>query len=184
MFDFCFQIPLLINRGLFGGHDFPCCWSVLLKPLDCHVAVAPRNDGGSPIAPRNDVRSSLRAVGVAVQWPWKNKYAKKIANYTIVAYNLIGKMTKRVNSMQKLATTKLSSRGQVVIPEEIRDQMHLHPGDQFVVFSEKDVVILKMITRPDSSEFNNVIAKAHQAAKKIGLKEIDLDEAIKDARKK
>ena len=86
--------------------------------------------------------------------------------------------------MHKLATTKLSSRGQVVIPEEIRDQMHLHAGDQFIVFSEKDVVILKMITRPDSSEFNNLIAKAHQTAKELGLKEIDIDEAIKDARKK
>jgi AbrB family looped-hinge helix DNA binding protein len=86
--------------------------------------------------------------------------------------------------MHKLATTKLSSRGQVVIPEQIRDQMHLHPGDQFVVFSEKDVVILKMITRPDSREFNDLIAKAHQIAKKIGLKEIDIDEAIKEVRKK
>jgi len=86
--------------------------------------------------------------------------------------------------MHKLATTKLSSRGQVVIPEEIRDQMHLHPGDQFVVFSENDVVVLKVITRPDSGGFDKLIAKARHAAKEIRLKETDIDDAIKDARKK
>ena len=86
--------------------------------------------------------------------------------------------------MNKIATSKLSSRGQVVIPEEIRDQMHLHTGDQFVVFSENDVVILKMITRPNSSEFSKLIAKAHHAAKDIGLTETDVEAAIKDAREK
>lgn len=86
--------------------------------------------------------------------------------------------------MNKLATTKLSSRGQVVIPEEIREQMHLHTGDQFVVFSENDVVILKVITRPDISEFNNLVSLARHTAEKIGLKELDIEEAIKDSRKK
>lgn len=86
--------------------------------------------------------------------------------------------------MTKLATTKLSSRGQVVIPEEIRDQMHLHTGDQFMVFAEKDVVILKMITRPDSDEFNKLISVARHTAKEVGLKADDIDKAIKEARKK
>lgn len=86
--------------------------------------------------------------------------------------------------MTKLATTKLSSRGQVVIPEEIRERMCLHTGDQFVVFSEKDVVILKVITRPDISEFSKLVSAARYAAKEIELKEIDIEEAIKDARKK
>ena len=86
--------------------------------------------------------------------------------------------------MNKLATTKLSSRGQVVIPEEIRDQMHLQPGDQFVVFSEKDVVILKVITRPERNEFENLIVKAQLAAKEVDLTQTDLNEAIKESRKK
>jgi AbrB family looped-hinge helix DNA binding protein len=86
--------------------------------------------------------------------------------------------------MHKLATTKLSSRGQVVIPEEIRHQMHLKPGDQFVVFSENDVVVLKVITRLDTSGFEKLIAKARHAAEEVGLEEVDIDEAIRDARKK
>jgi AbrB family looped-hinge helix DNA binding protein len=38
--------------------------------------------------------------------------------------------------MVKPATTKLSSRGQVMIPEEIRNRLGLEPGVQFVVVGE------------------------------------------------
>ena len=42
--------------------------------------------------------------------------------------------------MSELATTKLSSKGQVVIPESIRLSLNLHSGDQFVVIADKDDV--------------------------------------------
>jgi AbrB family looped-hinge helix DNA binding protein len=38
--------------------------------------------------------------------------------------------------MSEAATTKLSSKGQVVIPEEIRKKLGLEPGAQFVVLGE------------------------------------------------
>ena len=41
--------------------------------------------------------------------------------------------------MPGLATTRLSSKGQVVIPEEIRTALGLGPGTRFVVLSEGDV---------------------------------------------
>jgi AbrB family looped-hinge helix DNA binding protein len=47
--------------------------------------------------------------------------------------------------MANLATTKMSSKGQVVIPENIRKQLNLKAGAQFIVVGEKDVVILKSI---------------------------------------
>ena len=40
-------------------------------------------------------------------------------------------------------TTKMSSRGQVVIPEEIRNRLGLKTGDRFLVIADNDVVILK-----------------------------------------
>ena len=45
--------------------------------------------------------------------------------------------------MTNLATTKMSSKGQVVIPEDIRKRLKLKAGSQFVVVGEDDVVILK-----------------------------------------
>lgn len=45
--------------------------------------------------------------------------------------------------MAVVATTKLSTKGQVVIPESIRKKLHLKTGTQFVVVAENDLVILK-----------------------------------------
>ena len=45
--------------------------------------------------------------------------------------------------MAMVATTTLSSKGQVVIPEDVRKALGLEPGAQFVVMGEGDVVILK-----------------------------------------
>ena len=42
--------------------------------------------------------------------------------------------------MKNLATTKMSSKGQVVIPESIREDLGLKAGEQFVVVGRGDVV--------------------------------------------
>ena len=42
-----------------------------------------------------------------------------------------------------VATTRLSSRGQVVIAEAVRERLALKPGTEFVVIGNADVVILK-----------------------------------------
>lgn len=86
--------------------------------------------------------------------------------------------------MSNLATTKLSSKGQVVIPEEIRDQMRLHTGDQFLVIAEKGVMILKTIEKPNMSQYKDLITKTRKLAKSSGLSEQDVLRAIKVARKK
>jgi len=80
--------------------------------------------------------------------------------------------------MAGVATTKLSSKGQVVIPENIRKKLQLKAGTQFVVIGDKDVVILKNITAPIIEEFDDLIAKARKAAQKAGLKKADIKKAI------
>lgn len=56
-------------------------------------------------------------------------------------------------AMAKVSTT-ISSRGQLVIPNEIRKQLNLKPGAQFVVAGEKDIVIMKNIVPPSVDEFD------------------------------
>ena len=84
--------------------------------------------------------------------------------------------------MANLATTKMSSKGQVVIPEDIRNKLNLQVGSQFVVVGERDVVIFKSITQPSMKEFDKLIAKARKQAKKAGLKRSDIHESIAEAR--
>jgi AbrB family looped-hinge helix DNA binding protein len=84
--------------------------------------------------------------------------------------------------MSDPATTKLSSKGQVVIPEEIRNRLGLRPGAQFVVIGDRDVVILKVIHKPDMAEFDDIVVRARKAAKAAGLKKSDVNEAIRRTR--
>ena len=84
--------------------------------------------------------------------------------------------------MVTLATTKMSSKGQVVIPEEIRTLMKLKAGAQFVVVGENDVVILKAISPLSMDEFNTLIAEAKRQAKSAGLKPTHVDAAIAKVR--
>ena len=80
--------------------------------------------------------------------------------------------------MSTLATTKMSSRGQVVIPEAVRNEMGLKAGDEFVVLAQNDVVILKGIKRPSMKEFDTLIKKARRQAKAAGLTHADVAKAV------
>ena len=84
--------------------------------------------------------------------------------------------------METLATTRMSSKGQVVIPEAIRKRLDLKEGAQFLVVGEEDVVILKVVTPPDISEFDTLIKQARQQAKAAGLKQKDVASAVAKAR--
>lgn len=84
--------------------------------------------------------------------------------------------------MANLATTKMSSKGQVVIPEDIRTRLKLKAGSQFVVVGENDVVILKAISPPSMNEFDTLIAEARRQGKKAGLKQSDITDAIAKVR--
>lgn len=86
--------------------------------------------------------------------------------------------------MTDVATTKLSSKGQIVIPEEIRKRLGLEPGTQFVVVGEGDTVVLKAIVAPDLRQFDELLADARRAARKAGLKRADINAAIEQVRAK
>ena len=86
--------------------------------------------------------------------------------------------------MANISTTKMSSKGQVVIPEAIRKKLGLKSGDQFVVTGNKDVVILKSISPPSLDEFDDLITEARRQAKKAGMKRSDILAAIAKVRNK
>ena len=85
--------------------------------------------------------------------------------------------------MSDATTTKLSSKGQVVIPEEIRVRLGLKPGAQFVVIGDRDVVILKVLQPPDKRDFTALLQRARSAAKQRGMRPSDVPQAIARARR-
>ena len=84
--------------------------------------------------------------------------------------------------MDTLATTRMSSKGQVVIPESIRKQLNLKEGAQFLVVGDADVVILKVVLPPNMTEFDALIKQARKQAKAAGLKPTDIISAVAKAR--
>lgn len=84
--------------------------------------------------------------------------------------------------MANLATARMSSKGQVVIPEDIRKRLKLKTGSQFVVLGEDGVVVLKAISPPSMDEFEALIAKAREQAKKAGLTQANITAAIAKVR--
>ncbi|MFH1091493.1 MAG: AbrB/MazE/SpoVT family DNA-binding domain-containing protein [Pseudomonadota bacterium] len=84
--------------------------------------------------------------------------------------------------MSSIETTKMSSKGQVVIPEGIRKKLGLKAGDKFLVMGDKDVVILKTLTAPSMEEFDGLVKQVRRQARAAGMKPADISAAVKQAR--
>ena len=85
--------------------------------------------------------------------------------------------------MSSAATTTLSSKGQVVIPEEIRIRLGLKAGAQFVVLGDRDVVIFKVLEPPARDDFDALVGRARKVAKKTGLTRADVKKAVAKVRR-
>lgn len=79
--------------------------------------------------------------------------------------------------MTRVASTRMSSKGQVVIPEEVRKGLGLKAGARFLVIGDRDVVILKTLTPPSMDEFDDLVAEARRQARKAGLRRSDITKA-------
>ncbi len=85
--------------------------------------------------------------------------------------------------MPDISTTKMTSRGQVVIPEEIRESMHLESGVKFIVMATGDSIIFKKITPIPEKDIKNLLKLSRAMAKKYQFDENNIAEVISKARK-
>lgn len=77
--------------------------------------------------------------------------------------------------MAKVEFTKLSSKGQVVIPKKLR--FGLGEGTLFAVSRKDDLIILKRV-ETDLEKFRRLTKKFEKIAKKIKLKPDDIPKII------
>ena len=82
-----------------------------------------------------------------------------------------------------LETTRLSSKGQVVLPLAIRRKLHLSSGAQFAVVGEGDTVILKKVVPPPLSEIRRLLRESRQYARQVGLTPSNVKQAIQRVRR-
>jgi len=62
--------------------------------------------------------------------------------------------------------TRLSSRGQLVIPDRTRKLMGLDTGVKFAVFNDSKNILLRPIAPPDVKAFEKLCAKADKVTQK------------------
>ncbi|HLC84552.1 MAG TPA: AbrB/MazE/SpoVT family DNA-binding domain-containing protein [Candidatus Nanoarchaeia archaeon] len=75
-------------------------------------------------------------------------------------------------------TIKMSSKGQIVIPQDIREEIHAQEGTVFAVIGSEDTVILKKIAAPSKEELiKSLSLLARESKKRLqerGITEEDL----------
>lgn len=80
---------------------------------------------------------------------------------------------------------KMSPKGQLVVPREIRAKEDFKPSDRFVAFGVKGGVLFKRVYIPNvKAEFESLSKEIAKQFKERKVKEKDVEEAIKWARRK
>ena len=88
--------------------------------------------------------------------------------------------------MANVMTTKLSSKGQVVLPETLRQMYGWQSGTSFTILAYKGAVIMQPIKIPTetelAAEFDEACAESRHLAKEAGMTPADISNAISEVR--
>ncbi|MDP2750956.1 MAG: AbrB/MazE/SpoVT family DNA-binding domain-containing protein [Nanoarchaeota archaeon] len=84
-------------------------------------------------------------------------------------------------------TIRMSSKGQIVIPQDIRDDLNVGEGTVFAVIGSKDSIVLKKIVTPSKADLikdlENIAKEGKKRLQAKGVKEEDFAKIIEKRRK-
>ncbi len=87
--------------------------------------------------------------------------------------------------MEDLELVKMSPKGQLVVPQKIREQQHFESADRFIAVSVKEGVLFKKVKIPDvKAEFRALSKEIEQKFKEKDIPKEDVNEAVRWARKR
>mgnify|MGYP001577278172 CR=1 FL=1 len=79
---------------------------------------------------------------------------------------------------------KMSPKGQLVVPKDIRDKEKFKPSDRFIAVGVKNGILFKKINMPKVKiEFEALSKEISKQFKRDNIKKSDVDEAVKWIRK-
>jgi AbrB family looped-hinge helix DNA binding protein len=81
--------------------------------------------------------------------------------------------------MVEASTTKVSSKGQVVIPANVRKAASLKKGEKILAIAIDDTIILKKIV---DKSFEETLRPIWEKVREMGLAEADLNALVEEAR--
>ena len=77
----------------------------------------------------------------------------------------------------------VSSKGQVVLPVDMRNALSIKPGDKLAAYASDEVIMLKVLRMPSVDEFKARLDEAQAWAASVGYVEEDVDQIVKRVRK-
>lgn len=87
--------------------------------------------------------------------------------------------------MSDVEITRISTKGQVVIPSSIRDEAGLVMGDHLAVFTNGDTILIKKLDKLQLKEQFEILAKElSRIGKERGIDPCDVQEAVDEVRHK
>ncbi len=81
--------------------------------------------------------------------------------------------------MVEASTTKISSKGEIVIPANVRKAANLKKGEKILAIAIDDTVVLKKIV---DKSFEETLKPVWRRVRQMGLSEEDVDALIEEAR--
>lgn len=83
-----------------------------------------------------------------------------------------------------IEVVNLSSKGQLVIPKDMREEMGLNQRDKFVLVNDKDTIIMKRLQEEELKfKMKSLMKEFTREFKKAGITREDLRREIKAVRK-
>lgn len=84
--------------------------------------------------------------------------------------------------MTEIEITRLSSKGQIVIPKELRSLLGLKDGELFAMYGEGNTLILKKLDVPSKDEFEEILEKGSEISMKKKISKKDIMKMIIESR--
>lgn len=79
-------------------------------------------------------------------------------------------------------TTKLSKRGQIVIPQRVRKDLGLAEGDRFLVYGAGDAIVFKKLELPSVEELKRLTSWGRRFAGRKRITRRKIAKAIREFR--
>ncbi len=78
----------------------------------------------------------------------------------------------------------ISSKGQLVIPKNVRDDMGISQNDKFILVAEESSILLRRIDESNlKKRMKTLMSSASSEFKKAGIKQSDIQKEIESARR-
>lgn len=84
--------------------------------------------------------------------------------------------------MNAVEITSMSTKGQIIIPQIIRNELRVDSGAKFMIMTDGENILLKPIAMPKMEAFGNLIKRSKEYIKKTGMRQSELAALIKKDR--